>query len=58
MTYLEALEMALTKENSSIKLYTEFGMKYPTLRDLFSSLADEERKHLKMIEKKISELMK
>lgn len=58
MILIEALETALRKEKEAVKRYKELEIKYPTLRDLFSSLADEERKHVKMIEGKTRELMK
>ncbi|NLX26573.1 MAG: hypothetical protein GXY61_11570 [Lentisphaerae bacterium] len=58
MILLEALEMALSKEKEAVEKYTELEIKHHALRDLFSFLANEERKHVKMIENKIRDLMK
>ncbi len=58
MILIEALEMALGKEKEAVEKYKELEIKHPALRDVFSSLVDEERKHVKMLEGKIRELMK
>ena len=58
MILIEALEAMLRKENEAVERYKALEIKHPALRDLFSFLADEERKHVKMIEAKIRELMK
>jgi len=53
---VEALEMALSKEQEAIVMYQKFYEDYPTAKDVFLFLAGEEQKHRKMIEKKIQEL--
>jgi rubrerythrin len=58
MIMIEALETALRIEKEAVERYKQLEIKHPVLRDLFSSLADEERKHVKVIENKIRELMK
>lgn len=56
MISIEALELALAKEMASIKLYKRYAIDYPTVRDTFLFLQDEEQKHQRLIEKKIREL--
>lgn len=56
MTPVEALKIALDKENNAITLYQNFIKDHPTVRDIFEFLLNEEYKHKQMIEKKISEL--
>ena len=58
MTPVEALKLALAKEESSIALYKDMSTKYPAIRDLLTELLNEEFKHKKLIEGKISEMMK
>ena len=55
---VEALEIALRKEISSIELYGNMGIKYPTINELCVFLVNEEHKHKKLIEQKIRELTK
>ena len=52
---VEALKVALKKELSSIELYRKCAVNYPTVRDTFLFLFNEENKHKKLIEKKIVE---
>jgi rubrerythrin len=56
MTPVEALKMALQKEEASIELYRELAAKHPAIKELLSSLLDEEFKHKKLIEDKIAQL--
>lgn len=58
MIPMEALELALNKEKEAVERYKKFEITYPVLRDMFIFLAEEERKHVKIIEDKIRELMK
>ena len=58
MTPVEALKIALKKEESSIELYREMSIKHPAIKELLLSLLDEEFKHKKMIEEKIVQLTK
>lgn len=51
----EALEVALAKEKAAIELYKGLSMNHPEIRELLVFLADEERKHKKMIEGKLAE---
>lgn len=56
MTPVEALQLALTKEQSAIVFYERLAMRYSGIKDLLSFLLTEEQKHKQMIEKKIAEL--
>ncbi len=56
MIPVEALKLALSKEIEAIGLYQKFSRDYPIAKDMFLFLADEEQKHKKLIEDKISEL--
>jgi rubrerythrin len=56
MTPVEALQLALSKEEAAIKLYRDLSLKHIEIKDLLFSLLNEEEKHKLMIEKKISEL--
>ena len=56
MTPVEALEVALEKEKTSIALYQDLIVKHPVIKDLLYSLLIEEQKHKKLIEEKIVEL--
>ena len=58
MTPVEALRLALTKEEASIELYKELSVAHPAIKELLSSLLDEEFKHKKMIEERIVQLTK
>ena len=58
MTPVEALELALDKESKSIELYVKLAQEHSAIRELLTSLADEERKHKTLIEKRIYELTK
>ena len=58
MTPVEALKMALNKEEASIELYRELATQHPAIKELLSSLLDEEFKHKKMIEERIVQLTK
>ena len=58
MTSVEALELTLAKEESSITLYKDLLTKHPVIRDLLTELLNEELKHKKLIEGKIAEIMK
>jgi rubrerythrin len=56
MTAIEALELALRKEKAAIKLYKELSIKHKAISGLFTSLASEELRHQRMIEKAIQKL--
>lgn len=58
MIEVEALKLALAKEQNSVAAYQELLAKNPALKDLFYFLLTEEQKHVVIIEKKISELYK
>ena len=53
MTPVDALEIALAKEEASIKLYRRFAEEHPAIKELLLSLLNEEEKHKKLIEGKI-----
>ena len=56
MTPVEALELALAKEEEAIKLYKDLAIKHTAIKDLLISLSSEEQKHKKIIQDKIVEL--
>jgi rubrerythrin len=58
MNPVRALELALEKENESIKLYQDFIKKHPEVRDIFKMLLEEELRHKEFIEQKIAYLSK
>ncbi|MFC1709036.1 hypothetical protein ACFL2J_03120 [Candidatus Omnitrophota bacterium] len=53
---VEALELALSKEEEALALYKKFYLEFPTAKDTFLFLSNEEEKHKILIKKKISEL--
>jgi rubrerythrin len=55
---VEALKLALTKEQESIDLYSKLNLEHPALSETFLFLINEEHKHKQLIEKKISEITK
>ena len=58
MTTIEALEIALTKEGSSIELYKVMLAKHKDIQELVTFLLNEEYKHVKLVKDKIAELRK
>jgi len=56
MDPIEALELALSKEEEAIALYQKFCGEFTVSKDIFLFLANEEQKHKILIEKKIAEL--
>lgn len=58
MTPVEALKLALGKEEASIKLYNSLSQKHAEIKELLFDLLIEEEKHKKMIEEKIVEMTK
>ena len=56
MLEVEALKLALAKEEAAIKTCQEMLIDYPALSELLSFLVNEEQKHEKLIEKKIVDL--
>jgi rubrerythrin len=56
MIEVEALKLALKKEEGSIVLYQRLLAKHPALKDLMYTLITEEQKHRKLINEKITEL--
>ncbi len=58
MVELEALKLALSKEQDAVGVYKKLLAEHPRLKDLFYFLLNEEEKHVVMIEKKIAELYK
>ena len=55
---IDALKLALSKEEEAMKMYSKFSDEYPAAKDIFSFLVSEESKHKVLIEKKIAELTK
>jgi len=58
MIEIEALQLALSREQESIKTYEKLVVGNPNLKELFYFLITEEQKHALLIEKKIAELTK
>jgi rubrerythrin len=58
MTEIEALKLALSREQGAVEAYKKLLVEHPVLKDLFYLLLNEEEKHVAMIEKKIAELYK
>ena len=56
MIEVEALKLALAKEEAAIKTYQEMLISYPALGELLSFLVTKEQNHKKLIEKKIVDL--
>ena len=56
MIEIEALKLALSKEQKAAEAYRKLLAEHPALKDLFYFLLNEEQKHAAMIEKKIAEL--
>lgn len=56
MVEMEALKLALSKEQEAVAAYKKLLVEHPNLKDLFYFLSNEEQKHVAMIQKKISEL--
>jgi rubrerythrin len=53
---IEALEMALHKEENSVQMYDTLSRQHTAIKELFLFLLVEEQKHKQLIEKKIVEL--
>jgi len=53
---VEALELALRYEVDAKNMYEKLYGQFPEVKELFLFLMNEEEKHQKLIEKKISEL--
>ncbi|MDD5454700.1 MAG: hypothetical protein PHW62_04295 [Candidatus Ratteibacteria bacterium] len=58
MTTIEALKLALAKEEASIKLYKSLALNNPAIKELLYILLNEEERHKKLIEEKIAKLMR
>lgn len=56
MVDIEVLELALSKEEEAIVMYTDLISQHPNLKDLLYLLVTEEEKHKKLITQKILEL--
>jgi len=54
---VEALKIALKKEEASIKLYQRMYLQYPEVKELVSFLINQEEKHKKMVKKAISKII-
>ena len=53
MTSVEALKLAVSKEDGAIRLYKKLAVEHPGIKDLLDSLLLEEEKHKKLIEERI-----
>jgi rubrerythrin len=56
MTPIEALQLALTKEQNAIDLYERLSQDHKAIQELLLFLLNEEEKHKKLIQDKITEL--
>jgi len=56
MIPVEALELALKREEDSITMYQKFAGEFPVAKEIFIFLLNEEEKHKQLIRKKIQEL--
>lgn len=56
MNPVEALELALSKEEAAISLYKKLALEHSVIKELLEGLLNEEEKHKQIIERKISEL--
>ena len=56
MIDIEVLQLALSKEETSIKVYERIIADHPGLKDLAYELLNEEQRHKAKIEKKIFDL--
>lgn len=54
-TPMELIRMALEREKAAVEKYTEFAAQAddPSVRDLFLTLADDEKKHVALIQDEI-----
>lgn len=52
---LDVIRMALGREKAAVRDYTEFAKtaKEPSIREMFLFLAEEEKKHVKLLENEI-----
>ena len=58
MGSVEALRLALAKEEEALALYQKFALDFSAAKETFLFLVGEESKHKALIEKKIIELTK
>jgi len=58
MTPIEALKLALSKEESAIEMYGKLAEEHPAIKELLLALLNEEEKHKRLINQRISELQK
>ncbi len=56
MIPVEALQLALKREEDSISMYQKFSNEFPVAREIFIFLLNEEEKHKQLIRNKIQEL--
>ncbi|NNG47589.1 MAG: hypothetical protein HKM86_10815 [Deltaproteobacteria bacterium] len=52
---IDVMRMALEREKMAVRDYSEFAKtaKEPSIREMFEYLAEEERKHVKLLEDEI-----
>lgn len=58
MSPIEALELALTKEQNAINFYDRLSREHAAIKELLLFLLNEEQKHKKLIQDKIRDLMR
>ena len=50
---VEALELALSKEEDALKTYRRLAIEHVAVKDIFELLANEEEKHRKLLQERI-----
>jgi len=55
---VEALRLAMSKEEEAMRIYDKLSVEYPSVKNIFIFLSGEEQKHKNLLKKKIAELTK
>lgn len=55
---VEALRLAMSKEEEAMRMYDKLSVEHLSVKDIFIFLSGEEQKHKKLLGKKIVELTK
>ncbi|MBN2482971.1 MAG: hypothetical protein JXD21_02055 [Candidatus Omnitrophica bacterium] len=56
MTPVEALQLALEKEDDALTLYRKLALEHHAVKDIFEFLVNEEEKHKKILKERIHQL--
>jgi rubrerythrin len=54
-TPIEIIQLALGREQDAVRVYSEYGKtaEEPSIREMFLFLAEEEKKHVKLLQEEI-----